>query len=533
MPPPLTPLQAKELLIKLGFRFLQNVKPDKLGLQLDLATREFQRYAKMPQVAFDPGTGNPVYSERLRQEVNSNPLGVDVQIDGRYNEPETRARLDLWRGSGYLCPVVISSWMVNGDQRVKCDRENDNIWLPQQATRPKNRVYVRDFSGMPNTTSAFVRLGRFEGVGPTRLSGNLGEAVDRVSYEELTKGSPLSGELEIRRQRTFRVVGAVAYAETGGLFTLKNETWPTYDAINARDNAVVSMGFCHWTLGLLDEKKQRAPGELGGLLSYLKSRPHETAFQMTLGRWGLDVHKNWAQLGAAPGGHATYESSLQDWHWTDGAHEPRPITGREQSEFLRSWHWFYRWVLAVRFSRDLQLGFWHMARLRLRDLLEVPWPLAGEARTGDVIPQVEIDGKRRPAKLGEVFRSERCRALLLRWHVKFPSHVVNRIFRKEGSKKKPVMVVAPTARMFLNRACTVQRDKSGKPLPFIPADQLVKHDWSPAYQKLLANAITAQAVAVGFDGDLKKIDKFRAIGLTPDTLDHQINFEPYYMGIDL
>ena len=91
---------------------------------------------------------------------------------------------------------------------------------------------------------------------------------------------------------------------------------------------------------------------------------------------------------------------------------PLSLTDTHDANYLRTWHWFYRWVMASRTSRQLQRLQWNFARIRLRALRDTPW--------------VDVKDTRHFRRIGDVFSSERAMAALLRAHVNEPGFVVTR-----------------------------------------------------------------------------------------------------------
>jgi len=121
---------------------------------------------------------------------------------------------------------------------------------------------------------------------------------------------------------------------------------------------------------------------------------------------------------------------------------------REEVEFVHSWHWFHRFVMASRTQFTFGIaaplthpdlaGYrqaqWDMARLRLRNLLssEVPDITLPDSSQLSLTYQGNANGagpatgpSPRRARIGDVFTSERAAAMLLRWHVNRPSDVVS------------------------------------------------------------------------------------------------------------
>jgi hypothetical protein len=103
----------------------------------------------------------------------------------------------------------------------------------------------------------------------------------------------------------------------------------------------------------------------------------------------------------------------------DGSYVRLAANVRE-ADYFRSWHWFYRFVMAGRTVDGFRMRMWDMARMRIRDIRSAPWrPAAGLAHVPDG------SGGKRPAAIGDVYSSERAMALLLRWHIRAPEQVVS------------------------------------------------------------------------------------------------------------
>jgi hypothetical protein len=214
------------------------------------------------------------------------------------------------------------------------------------------------------------------------------------------------------KRSTYRVIRAVSEAECVGYF----------DSVNAYDPGVISVGPCHWTFALGQSGGIAAAGELAGFVAYYRKKDPEE-FRKFFTRFGLDVNHEWGEDGAK-----LYSSQLRTYSncwWTrpieDGSTTPMPQTLAEVN-YYRSWHWFYRWVMAGRTMPAYCKAMYDFARIRLRDLLSTPF--ADETD----LPKHSTDQERvtRPATLGEVFSSEAATALLLRWHINQPGRVLRK-----------------------------------------------------------------------------------------------------------
>ena len=202
-------------------------------------------------------------------------------------------------------------------------------------------------------------------------------------------------ELTAPETSTFKVVRAVSEVECIGHF----------DSVNAYDNAFVSVGPCHWTLGIASNGGNVSEGELCGYLAYLKHAEPE-AFHDAFGFFGLDIDEQWSDAASRATGAALYRPGQRKYAgWValqgeDGAFHRLPEREGD-GNYFKTWHWFYRFVMAGRRNPGYQRGMWDMARVRLRDLMGLAWG----------------DGARR---LGDLFTSEKALAMILRWHIRFP-----------------------------------------------------------------------------------------------------------------
>jgi hypothetical protein len=216
---------------------------------------------------------------------------------------------------------------------------------------------------------------------------------------------------------TYRVVRAVSEVECLGFF----------DSLNAYDTGLISLGPCHWILGL-KSKEAISAGELGSFLSYLKNKS-EASFEKVIGQFGVQAIDRWD---TAPGnGAKLFNKSLRTYTtWlqlqTETGLAPLPKTWREASWF-KTWHWFYRFAMAGRTQfadgtaapktnsllAGYRLAMWDMARIRLRNILTAEWPKINDKT-------LRYEPEDRNARIGDVFTSELATALLLRWHINVP-----------------------------------------------------------------------------------------------------------------
>lgn len=256
---------------------------------------------------------------------------------------------------------------------------------------------------------------------------------------------------------TYKVIRAVSEVECLGFF----------DSVNAYDSAVSSVGPCHWTLttGRAADARNNpdqtmTSGELPAYFSYLNRNAgtapnadgdvpdHNDGFEKAVGQFGVGTHTAWGQDGGN-----LYGTSLRTYNGTltlpyfdsvvqqggtgggggggggggsnaGGGQRPQVRIQREEvknrdRDYFRTWHWFYRWVTAGRTVDGYREGMWDMARMRLRDLRNASFPNQTD------LPSVGQGQNSQPATVSDVYTSERAMALLLRWHIRAPAHVVS------------------------------------------------------------------------------------------------------------
>lgn len=222
-----------------------------------------------------------------------------------------------------------------------------------------------------------------------------------------------------------RVVLAVTSVESGD----------SRDGLNAYDRAMISFGLINWALTFTTPND--TCGELAALLAYYRDR-FPDAYTRDLSRlgWVPDPAKwgdpKWSKTQGALA-QAKYAGRLQIWgtRAKDGTITlATPVIYGETParpddiyiiNYFRSWRMIYRIACVLRTSDEFFLCQWQLARQRLCDLL---------ARSCGAEPGVPtiVDpttGQTRPRTFGEVFTSERAVALLYRYHVNRPNHVLN------------------------------------------------------------------------------------------------------------
>lgn len=182
-----------------------------------------------------------------------------------------------------------------------------------------------------------------------------------------------------------------------------------------------------------------AIGELPALLAMYKSR-YPNGYARDFGQYGIEPEKPWDPTkwtAAGAPSQAKFAGRLATYGLRDEYGAVRPdmllalgnlddpdnLTDSYVIEYLRSWRWVYRFVMALRTSSGLQRVQWDYALLRAKTLLDCKWKKAGAAGSGPVVP--DGTGAQRIATFGEVFTSERAVAALLRWYVNRPARVLD------------------------------------------------------------------------------------------------------------
>ncbi|MBX3678928.1 MAG: peptidoglycan-binding protein [Rhodocyclaceae bacterium] len=439
--------QLQEDLRELGFFMIQVVDGD-FGRYTEWAVREFQIYAGMLHVAGlnrnelatltnDPNAGETApevaalgqvpnqtppmtyYVATLEQRTNSAPY--TGPISGVVNQ-ETRGAIEHWLANNYRCPVVIEAWRVSGNNRSTLYSDGCNIWRLDQAASTTPRVFFRDFTSYyqyPTTRnqSEYHVLGTY--MTNVSTSGPLSKVPKHTWNEaELLPERLIGASCTIQAlsispnsptTSTFRVVRAVSEVECMGNF----------DCVNAYDAALVSVGPCHWTLGLYPSGGYD-DAELPAFLAYFL-RKSETGYRTAFGNFGLFPAQTWQGV-SSPSHWVQQQRKYVGWirahnDVVSPTLSPPPISSMDlvdrspnEADYYKTWHWFFRYVMAGRTNRDYWSSIWGMVRIRLRDI---------RSRTTSITEgSVTIS-----ATIGEILTSEKSNALILRWHIFAPSHV--------------------------------------------------------------------------------------------------------------
>ncbi len=462
----------------LGYTFVKDTKFATPQLRLELAIREFQSYAKLPFVAQVDDLTKPYYGAQLK----SVPLPPEHQLLTESVTGAATARtielMDIWIAQKYRCPVVIECWgskekklpdgtrwwgrwlFANG--KPVAAPYGENIWLwddPKKYDAPARgrRMFVRDFTRRFDNHDAYKRLVDPD-VGWSRLllgrqafktvtKKKDGKIVETVVEDgpvadlagrlvairvtpELLAGKPYD-QLSFNAKITYRVIRAVSEAECYGY----------YDTINCWDKALMSIGLCHWTIAFPDKDKDGNPvlhlGELEALLAYGKKMKPNVLPKAITAETGLEPLHQWYDTDPQILNRDTrkYESQFSQMVLDNNVEKRVPMPfDRNRYNFLRSWHWFYRFQMATRTSAELQSLMWDMARFRLRDIRSAPAGLGIK------------NGAGAPAMLGDVFTSEQSMIWLMEWHVLEPNVVF-----KDGKPNEKLEAVIKKSKIDLTK----------------------------------------------------------------------------------
>lgn len=409
----------------LGFRLVASDKKGVYGRYTKWAVREFQIYANMEYVARLTGAAER-YVDQLSR-VRNKGRRLQPAVTGVVNQA-TRDALQLWLDEQYRCPVVIDALGKDKDGNYTVVRK-ENIWLRSDHKRSSSRMFARDFTRYyddhPPYQAEFppgrdpddpIAIGKW-----SKYKSSHGPSTDKRKYAwpeaeitpETMVGKP-AARLTQAESSSFRVIRAVSNVEDEGFF----------DVINAYDNVFISVGPFHQPIG---EANDRSGGELCAVLSEFQKRD-PNAFEHAFLNFGMRATDDWGENGAdlfQQSGKRRYGSTIsfleEDIRKTEDQ-EGRVVFKKmslkfEDMNYLRSWHWFYRFIMAARTISGFRRAFWRMSRIRLRELLRTPF---GHG----VAPVPHASGMyNREARIGDLFTSERAVALILRWHVRAPGHM--------------------------------------------------------------------------------------------------------------
>ncbi len=440
--------QLQRDLRELGFA-LVGTPNGSFGRGVEWAVREFQIYASMARVAqvnrlrLQQLTNNPHAGEAAHEVAalgtapNTNPPESvyvaslqQVTNTARYTGPisgvvnaRTRQAIQHWLGNSYRCPVVIEAWNVHQGQRTTTFAHGVNLWRYDELTSSAPRIFYRDFSGYysyPATRDAnqYHVLGTYSSYS---TYGGPASLVPKHTWREEAEMTPesLIGSATTMATLQANLAGATASTYRAVRAAAEQECMGAFDSVNAYDDALVSLGPCHWTMGVMPQGGYHN-GELPGFLAYVLSK-NRGDYLRAYGSFGLYPSDTWGGSNQGPlwnAGQRKYAGWIRSHNdSTDPAQAPDnisqlPLVDRAPAEanYYKSWHWFFRWVMAGRTIETVRHSMWDMVRLRLRDVLAIPVTVTAGT--------VTVNGT-----LGSIFTSEKATAILLRWHIFRPAHV--------------------------------------------------------------------------------------------------------------
>ncbi len=494
----------------LGF-FSAETPDGVFGLRTMWAVREFQIYSKMTHIArvranapqnAQQGahivsqlgqTGNlSVYVDSLEQTANT--MQYTGNVSGVINQ-ETWERIEFWIANNWRCPVIIEAWNVQGGNRTNLFQQNNvwsvNVWIHDECNNTGPRMFARDFSqyySFPANRNAddmhvigdYANYRQWSGPRSVPPSHCWDEA-------ELSPMSLVGAATNSQAQdATFRVIRACSEVECIGHF----------DSITSYDNAFLSQGPCHWTLGVAAANGNVDHGELSAYLAlfrHLNPNDYTQVFEF----FGVRPSKNWntrfQNHGLAISNQRKYACwlSLQD---ENGGFADLP-TQEVEGNYFKTWHWFYRFVMAGRSTdqsyQNYRFRMWDMARIRIRDIMDTPWD-DGTQTNIDVRLANFNDGTpngRRPT-IGEVFLSEKAIAMLIRWHIRGPGNIVRNGFAGDRCRQ------------------ALQRAINTEPSLVSPANP---NNWTDAHQNALVQGIRDEVTQHGsqdFQRTINHIDNW-------------------------
>ncbi|MEZ5762788.1 MAG: peptidoglycan-binding domain-containing protein [Xanthobacteraceae bacterium] len=405
----------QEKLAEIGFTFVG--KPDGvLGARTRMAVREFQHYASKEYVAkLKNGAPPSRYIDGLERVKNNHRFPVNYKPNGRHDLPapdQTLTLLDAWWQAKYRCPVV-----VEARRRVAAGEvipAFGNLWLYDDPVvtdfliRNKVRSKISgallefraaDFSvaapqtewlSMPIVGSMYI-YGRYRG----GVTFNTAHLEDDLEYlpENLTGQN--WGQLGNEGKVLFRIVRTMAEQECRGFF----------DCLNGYDNAVMSLGPCHWTLALgcgtppRKKNTKMLSGELAPFLAYVIGR-HPDVLKDHFAPYGVSVKGDWPSGSSGAAFKGSWEATrnfLGRLQWWTGGPRDEEIAQFQDLQWFRTTHWFHRFVVMSRTSPELRLRQWDMVRMRLRDIL---------------ICKLGGNGPYRDNRIGDLYTSDLSLALL-------------------------------------------------------------------------------------------------------------------------
>lgn len=423
--------ELQKRLDKLWFRLPTEAKRQEMGLkEADLALRQkwlvriFQSCAREEFGAReDPGDG-AVSAERLtRVPIAPGDRLPKSFIPHGHVDTATRNAMAVWEDENkrLRCPVIFQARLKRGknDPKGWSKIVEEGFFFHDELRLKEPRVFARDFTSandtLPGGKPPLIVVGTATSWGKEKKPRWGIQAKEAHTLRGVSHFNPhyLIGkewdELTATEQSNFRVISAIAGVEAGGNF----------DGMNAYDTSVLSIGPYNYTACPVDTDgvTQIGPAELGAFLAYWETRgiSEYPVFRDSLGvapmaKWSAALRLDFNRTYAAEIGFA------------DTAGKFVQVRSTADYNYLRTYYLFYRFQEALRFRSSMKYSFWPYARQRVADLLTTPWTDGAPPGAG---------------KIGDVFKSERSIAMLLRWHVYRPSHVIY----EEQAGKAPSRIV--------------------------------------------------------------------------------------------
>ncbi|MEN3281422.1 MAG: hypothetical protein V7607_2562 [Solirubrobacteraceae bacterium] len=259
-----------------------------------------------------------------------------------------------------------------------------------------------DFGGppVPPTDVDVVPLGRYGTPGPDVYDIGGGETYETDHWSStlltLARFHEHPRASVPVRDEDWPIVYGMTYPETSGFA----------DVPNAYDKALLSFGWCHWTMVV-----PGGDGELGALLSWYRERD-PAGFDADFARWGVAAQL-WPATRDAPGKHTApillYGVRAAGIASPFVALRPPAADGYLRHTWMRSWRTIFRVGQALRRSDGLHAAMREFAVRRIWEVLNWPWTGTVSFAAG--------------ASLGDLFTSQQAVVALMRWHINKPSRL--------------------------------------------------------------------------------------------------------------
>ena len=460
--------QLKQDLRTLGFKLVDNTN-GVFDRRTFWAIREFQIYAAQGDIAQEAvGGGAGRYVDRLTR--TANPQRYTGHVSGVVNA-ETRTLLQIWITNHLRCPVVVDALLADAAGNFTIVRA-ENIWDRRDYPHTDARMFARDFTSQyapfpaGHNLNEQIVLGDFAVYhawsGPSSEHGWAHWATAEMTPETLA-GAPAGAALNTldpRVQSCYRVIRAVAEVECHGFF----------DEINAYDDVFVSQGPFHNPIG---EANETHGGELCGVLAeFLANDP--AGYERAFGRFGIRPKKAWGANGLDLINTISSRRFMTTLTLSNeaGGFDDMDLSAASLN-MLRAWHWFYRFEMAGRTIDRYWRAIWRASRARLRAMI-----LTNFGQGVANLPHSSGTGSR-PATIWDLYTSERALALILRWHVRFPAHMVSGF------------VAGPRLNNAFRRARV-----GGRP----PAAWGPPYTWTDAHEQALIDGLMDEVTTLGNTG---------------------------------